>query len=146
MMSDLAEIQIQSIVKEREKISKEIRHQRIQLDILREENSRIIEKLTIPKSKKLDFANILLFNSDWMTSYCIFKIIELKKEINDLEEKAQSNDYSIKSKLIDELTKLTEKRNQLLSAKQSLEDEYTQLIEESEKEKEQLKKNLNENI
>lgn len=146
MMSDLAEIQIQSIVKEREKISKEIRHLRIQLDILREENSRIIEKLTIPKSKKLDFANILLFNSDWMTSYCIFKIIELKKEINDLEEKAQSNDYSIKSKLIDELTKLTEKRNQLLSAKQSLEDEYTQLIEESEKEKEQLKKNLNENI
>ncbi|KAK8875408.1 hypothetical protein M9Y10_005573 [Tritrichomonas musculus] len=145
-MSDLAEIQIQSIVKEREKISKEIRHLRIQLDILREENSRIIEKLTIPKSKKLDFANILLFNSDWMTSYCIFKIIELKKEINDLEEKAQSNDYSIKSKLIDELTKLTEKRNQLLSAKQSLEDEYTQLIEESEKEKEQLKKNLNENI
>lgn len=145
-MSDLAEIQIQSIAKEREKISKEIRHLRIQLDILREENSRIIEKLTIPKSKKLDFAYILLFNSDWMTSYCIFKIIELKKEINDLEEKAQSNDYSIKSKLIDELTKLTEKRNQLLSAKQSLEDEYTQLIEESEKEKEQLKKNLNENI
>lgn len=146
MISDLAEIQIQSIVKEREKISKEIRHLRIQLDNLREENSRIIEKLTIPKSKKLDFANILLFNSDWMTSYCIFKIIELKKEINDQEEKAQSNDNSIKSKLIDELTKLTEKRNQLLSAKQSLEDEYTQLIEESEKEKEQLKKILNENI
>lgn len=146
MISDLAEIQIQSIVKEREKISKEIRHLRIQLDNLREENSRIIEKLTIPKSKKLDFANILLFNSDWMTSYCIFKIIELKKEINDLEEKAQSNDNSIKSKLIDELTKLTEKKNQLLSAKQSLEDEYTQLIEESEKEKEQLNKILNENI
>lgn len=139
MLDELIDIQIRAVINEKDKISKEVRHLRITLDNLREENSKIIEKLTHPKPKKCDFANILLFSSDWMTSINILKIIELKHQIHELELRLNNNDIDVICELTKELEKLSIKRDKLLISRQSLEDEYTQLIEESSKEKEQLK-------
>lgn len=139
MLNELENIQIQAVIKEKDKISKEVRSLRIVLDNLREENSKIIEKLTYPEPKKLDYASIFLFCSDWMTSINILKIIELKHQIHDLESKLINKDSNIILELTKEFEDLVIKRDKLLISKQSLEDEYSQLIEENSREKEQLK-------
>lgn len=144
MLNELRDAQIQAVIKEKDIISKEVRHLRIILDNLREENSKIIEKLTCPEQKKWDFANGFLFCSDWITSINILKILELKYKIHELELKLKNNDTNAICELTKKLENLIIKRDKLLISKQSLEEEYNQLIEENNREKEQLKAFLNE--
>lgn len=138
MINEIKTMQIKAIQNCNNEMDKEIRKMQIELDNLREENSRIIEKLMIPQKKQLDFQKTFFYNTDWLTSVTLLRVIDLKKQLKQIDE-SKIIDLQKQKKLQKEMEQLQAKKDELMNAKQALEEEYTQMVNECEKEKEQLK-------
>ena len=98
----------------------------------------IIEKLMIPQKKQLEFQKTFFYSTDWLTSVTILRVIDLKKQLKQIDE-SKIIDLQKQKKLQKELEQLQAKKAELINAKQALEEEYTQMVNECEKEKQQLK-------
>lgn len=138
MINEIKTMQIKAIQNWNNEMDKEIRKMQIEFDNLREENSRIIEKLMIPQKKQLDFQKTFFYNTDWLTSVTLLRVIDLKNQLKQIDE-SKIIDLQKQKKLQKEMEQLQAKKDELMNAKQALEEEYTQMVNECEKEKEQLK-------
>ncbi|KAH0792414.1 hypothetical protein GPJ56_003591 [Histomonas meleagridis] len=136
MISDLEKAQMKVLGVENANIMKDIRRLQIELDELRQANSTMLEAIM----KNVDHENINInlstITGNWLASYCTMQILGLSSKYQQTKKNHESEDPNLKR----QLDEIKVKNTDLKENKESLILELRSLQEETNKEKEYLRK------
>ena len=130
MIQNLQRMQLEAILHENDILEKEVRKLRISLDDIRSKNTKMIEKITTAKITNEIIPNLVICYED-LTSAQLASIIKEKHNFLDSDSENEDNEV--------EMNQIVEKRDMLVKTLKSLETEYSQMIENNENEKKELK-------
>ena len=123
-------MQLEAVLHENDILEKEVRKLRISLDDIRSKNTKMIEKITTAKITNEIIPNLVICYED-LTSAQLASIIKEKHNFLDSDSENEDNEV--------EMNQIVEKRDMLVKTLKSLETEYSQMIENNENEKKELK-------